>query len=260
MVDRRPQLLTFVSYHCASNDFALRRRSCMPLTLLMLPGLHGGAKLFDPFVAALPTSIETRIVTYPTDRIVTYNDILAQITPPTGPFAILAESYAGPLGVRLAAAQPTHLRALILVATFARSPHPWVPRWAAAGLRGWMFRLPVQQQACRRILLRDDGTSEQLDAGYRELFLCEPAILAARVREVLRVDVRDLIPQIRVPALYLQAARDPVVPPRAMRDFQQRLPQLEVVTLNSPHPILQRRPAQSADAVAAFLQRVAPDA
>lgn len=230
----------------------------MRLPLLMLPGLHGGSKLFERFVAALPEWIEPRIVTYPNDRIVTYDDILANVELPEGPFAVLAESYAGPLGIRIAASQPPNLKALIFVATFARSPHPWVPRWAAGIVRGWMFKLPVQQQVVRRILLSDDGTPDQLDEGWRELFLCDMQVLAARVREVHRVDVRSQLSQINVPALYLQATRDRVVPARALRDFQRSLSSMEVINIDSPHPILQRRSAKSAAAVAAFLETVRP--
>jgi len=228
----------------------------MKLTLLMLPGLHGGSKLFERFVAALPDWIVPQIVTYPTDRIVTYDEILAHISLPEEPFALLAESYAGPLGIRIAAAQPPNLRALIFVATFACSPHPWVPRWAVAGLRSWMFRLPVQRHACRRILLDDDGSCEQLNEGWRELFLCDPDVLAARVREVLRVDVCSLLEKIDVPTLYLQATRDRVVPSRSVRAIQRALPRMQVAAIDAPHPILQRRAAKSAAVVAAFMERI----
>lgn len=229
----------------------------MPLPLLILPGLHGGSKLLDRFMVGLPDWIAPQVVTLPTDRVITYDDILAGIEFPEEPFALLAESYSGPLGVRIAALQPTNLRGLIFAATFARSPHPWIPRWAAGAARSWMFRLPVQQRVCRRVLLNDNGSCEQLDEGWRELFLCDPDVLSARVREVLRVDVRRLLPQISVPALYLQASRDRVVPGWALRDIRPQLPQLEVVTLDSPHPILQRRAAKSAATVAEFLERVA---
>src|SRR5262245_41845429 len=227
----------------------------MRLTLHMLPGLHGGSKLFERFVAALPEWIEPRIVTYPNDRIITYDDILAQVTLPEEPFALLAESYAGPLGIRIAASRPANLRALILVATFARSPHPWAPGWSAGVVRGWMFKLPVQQQVVRRILLSDDGPPDQLDEGWRELFLCDTQVLAARVREVLRIDVRSQLSQISVPTLYLQATRDRVVPAWALRDIQRALPSVEVIRIDSPHPILQRRAAKSAAALSEFLER-----
>jgi len=226
-----------------------------PLTLLLLPGIHGGEKLFERFVAALPEWITPRIIAYPTDRVITYDDILAQIELPTEPFAVLAESYAGPLGIRIAASQPPNLRALVLVATFARSPHPYFPRWAVGLVQSWMFRLPVQRHAVRRLMLRDDGPPDELDEGWTQLFLCNPAVLSARVREVARVDVRRLLPDISVPALYLQASRDVVVPARAMRDIQQSLPQMNIATFDAPHPVLQRRPAKTAAAVAEFLER-----
>jgi pimeloyl-ACP methyl ester carboxylesterase len=119
-----------------------------------------------------------------------------------------------------------------------------------------MFRLPVQQQIVRRILLSDDGTPDQLDEGWRELFLCDTRVLAARVREVLRVDVRSQLARINVPSLYLQATRDRVVPPWCLRDIRQALPGLDVVRIDAPHPILQRRAAKSAAAVVEFLERI----
>lgn len=228
-----------------------------PLTLLLLPGIHGGEKLFERFVAALPEWITPRIVTYPTDRVVTYDDILTGIDLPTEPFALLAESYAGPLGIRIAATQPANLRALVFAATFARSPHPYFPRWTAGFVRRSMFRLPLQRHAVRRLMLRDNGPPDELDEGWTQLFLCEPAVLAARVREVVRVDVRPLLPDVSVPTLYLQASRDVVVPARAMREIQQSLPQMEIATFEAPHPVLQRRPAKTAAAVAEFLERAA---
>lgn len=225
------------------------------LTLLLLPGIHGGAKLFERFLAGLPDWITPRIVTYPTDRIVTYDEILASIELPAGPFALLAESYAGPLGIRIAAERPHNLRALVLVATFARSPHPYVPWWACGAFQGWLFRLPVQRHVVRRLFLRDNGPPEQLDEGWTELFTCQPHVLAARVREVLRVDVRQQLANVQAPTLYLQASRDVVVPAWSLRDIQQRMPHLEIVTLDTPHPVLQRRAAKSAVAVTEFLER-----
>jgi pimeloyl-[acyl-carrier protein] methyl ester esterase len=227
-----------------------------PLTLLLLPGIHGGEKLFERFVASLPEWITPRIVTYPIDRVIAYDDILAGIELPTGPFALLAESYAGPLGIRIAATQPANLRALIFAATFARCPHPYFPCWTAGLVHSWMFRLPFQRHAVRRLMLRDDGPPGELDEGWTQLFLCTPAVLAARVREVVRIDVRPLLPNVSVPTLYLQASRDVVVPARAMRDIQQSLPRMEIAAFDAPHPVLQRRPAKTAAAVGEFLERV----
>ena len=225
------------------------------LTLLILPGLHGGAKLLERFVAALPDWITPRVITYPADSVITYDDIQAHLDLPTEPFAVLAESYAGPLGIRIAAAHPPQLQALILVATFARCPHPYFPPWTVALVRRWMFRIPLQQHLVRRLFLRDNGPPAELDEGWRELFLCDPEVMAARVREVVRVDVRDLLPAVTVPTLYIQASPDVVVPARSMRDIQRALPNMEVATFESPHPVLQRRPAKTAAAVAEFLER-----
>ncbi len=37
-------------------------------TLILLPGLHGTADLFSPFLAAIPPHYPHRIITYPTHQ------------------------------------------------------------------------------------------------------------------------------------------------------------------------------------------------
>jgi len=39
-----------------------------PKTLVLLPGLDGTGNLFTNFISALPPTLSTRIVPYPTDR------------------------------------------------------------------------------------------------------------------------------------------------------------------------------------------------
>ena len=79
------------------------------LTLLLLPGMDGTGELFAEFVKLLPSWIEPRVVSYPRDRRLSYDQllpILESALPSNKPFVILAESFSTPLAVRFAAESP----------------------------------------------------------------------------------------------------------------------------------------------------------
>jgi hypothetical protein len=69
---------------------------------LLLPGMDGTGLLFDAFARHLAPRLNPRIVIFPTDVSLTYDELLQRIDVPTKPFAIVAESFSGPLGIRLA--------------------------------------------------------------------------------------------------------------------------------------------------------------
>jgi len=99
-------------------------------TLVLLPGLDGTGKLFSKFVSAVTPALNATIVRYPTDQLLSYDDLFPLVvdaTPPAQPFILLAESFSTPLAVRLASTNPANLKALIACAGFVKSP-----------LRGWL--------------------------------------------------------------------------------------------------------------------------
>ena len=66
------------------------------MRLVLLPGMDGTAKLFAPFIKALPEYIGAVIVPFPTDRYLSYSELerlLARACPSVEPFVLLAESF-----------------------------------------------------------------------------------------------------------------------------------------------------------------------
>ncbi|HEX2836088.1 MAG TPA: hypothetical protein VHW00_23995 [Thermoanaerobaculia bacterium] len=121
------------------------------ITLLLLPGLDGTGTLFGEFIAALPPHIAPVVIRYPTDEALSYEELLAFIEErlPEGTFAVLGESFSGPLAIELAAKSP-RVRAVILCASFVRSPvrfAAWLvrpslrvtPRWRLPGCSSERF-------------------------------------------------------------------------------------------------------------------------
>ncbi|MCA9686896.1 MAG: alpha/beta hydrolase, partial [Myxococcales bacterium] len=124
-----------------------------PLRVLLLPGLDGTGRLFAPLLPALPSNWRPEVVAYPGGEVLGYDALEGQLR---AAFAgedtlVIAESFSGPLAIRLAADPPPGLRALVLVATFARPP---APRLATR-----LFRVlpPVPPRIGVRMLLTGRG-------------------------------------------------------------------------------------------------------
>lgn len=104
----------------------------MPITLLLLPGLDGTGVLFERFVEALPDDIDAHVLSYPGDHPMSYADLLGYIRDrlPAGKtrFAVLGESFSGPLALELALVEP-RVNAVILCASFVTKPVRYVPQF-----------------------------------------------------------------------------------------------------------------------------------
>ena len=211
-----------------------------------MPGLDGTGALFAPFVAELDRTFEPQIVSYPT----------SDVTPPEPdlphePFAIIAESFSGPIALRIAAKRPPNLVALILVATFVESPIRWMPAWLVRPTL--LARLARSRFLIRRQLLNASASEDLVDLVRETIARVPPAVLASRVRAVLALDARDALAACESPMLYLQATHDRVVPGRAAEVMGRYRPDLRVERIEGPHFVLQRNPVASARAIERFL-------
>jgi len=91
-------------------------------TLVLLPGMDGGDKLFGPLRTAAPPGVDTIAIGYPPGPRNDYGDLLPAVRaqlPADRPFFLLGWSFSGPLVLLAAAERPPGLRGVILAATFA---------------------------------------------------------------------------------------------------------------------------------------------
>lgn len=207
-------------------------------------------------LGALPSSLRAVPVDYPTDAVLGYRELEERIAPhlPSEPFALLGESFSGPLALRLAARGSPHLRAVILVASFIQSPVAW-PRMLHVLAREAFFRVPPPGFAIRHWMVGKDASPALVTSVREAIDMVEPKVIAARVREVLRVDAREALLAIRVPLLYLAGGRDRLVSPDLATSLQRLSPGMEVSVLDAPHLVLQRRPQEAVEVIARFLTR-----
>jgi pimeloyl-ACP methyl ester carboxylesterase len=217
--------------------------------------MDGTGDLLAPAVEALSPSLQPRVVCYPPDEELGYSDLLEQAALPEVPHLLVAESFSGPLAVKLASQNPAQLRGLVLVASFVRCPSTLL-RFGRGLCRPRLFRRLPPRWMLRRYFLGDDASEPDLDELSAAVRQVSAEVMARRIREMAEVDVRDELTRVRVPILYLGATRDRLVGRAMAQEILRLAPHAEAVWLDAPHLVMQRRPKECAEAIARFAQRL----
>jgi pimeloyl-[acyl-carrier protein] methyl ester esterase len=211
---------------------------------------------------------------------------LTAATPPGTRLLILGESFSGPIALALAAQlaaesasaaarkwpsqeasvhatapppPPPRVAGVILAASFVLPPVALLaatPLWGVRAVARAAFgagRLWVPDSGLRWALAGAAPPPGLLRDLRRVLRGADPAVMAARVAALARVDARGAARAAGAPILYLSGARDVLVGRRAVAAVRAACPDVVVRTLDAPHCVLQVAPREAAAAVVAFL-------
>ncbi len=230
----------------------------MDPVLVLLPGLDGTRHLFEPFLRHW--NGEKVVVEYPPGLPSDYSSLLPivqQALPEGRDFILLAWSFSGPLALLAAAQRPAGLRGVVLCASFVTKPISWIPRLARhvawPALFGFTGSLSVA-----KTVLAGHGTREINELIQRAHGEVPSAVMAARVRALLAVDVREELAACEVPILYLAAKGDRVVPQRNARKIQNTRPDVEIRSIAGPHIALATNPGDAAGEIRRFMASLGP--
>jgi pimeloyl-ACP methyl ester carboxylesterase len=226
-------------------------------TLVLLPGMDGGDKLFGPLQAGAPADVETVAVGYPAGPHNGYDDLLPAVRarlPTDRAFFLLGWSFSGPLALLLAAERPPGLRGVILAASFVKTPVPWLPGWMRALVTPALFRFyPAASRA--KALIGGYGTPEVRRLLREAHAFAGPEALACRARAALSIDATAALAACPVPVLYLRARKDGVIPASRADEIKSLLPSLEIADIDGPHLALVTNPAAAWAALDGFMSR-----
>jgi pimeloyl-ACP methyl ester carboxylesterase len=229
-------------------------RKPKPTILVLLPGPDGTDVFFRPLLAGLPEWITPMVVQFPTAGANEYPDLLANVRETLSKiphFYVLGSSFAGPLALMLAAAEPNRVRGVILSTTFVRPPRPIYAqlRWAAVTPAIWMVRafrrIPVWLSRGPTDRLRQDKTETWNRVSSR--------MVAARIRALLKVDTRDLLRDCPQPVLCLAGSDDGIVPRHNVEEIMSVRPSVRVRMIEDPHFAMYTNPRAAAEAIAEFM-------
>lgn len=161
---------------------------------------------------------------------------------------IFGVSEGGSMGCLFAATYPERTRSLLLYGTrprWTRAPdYPWGPtaEEAEAGLQERAaagFRADWSTPEGRRWLGSATRSDPDFAEGFARLYRmsASPAARLSLARMNNLIDVRPILPSIRVPTLVLGKTGDPLMPPDCAADLAARIPDARVVLIpGDGHP------------------------
>jgi pimeloyl-ACP methyl ester carboxylesterase len=148
---------------------------------------------------------------------------------------VVGVSEGGPLAIHVAATRPRRVKGLVLVGAFARMaaapghPHGWSED-ALARLRGYVRSSWGTGATLGAIVPERHRTPALLEwAARSEQEGASPGAALDLVEMNSAIDVRDLLPRIRVPTVVLHAAADPVIHPGNGRELASAIPGARLV-------------------------------
>ena len=214
--------------------------------------MDGTGILFKEFVRLLPDGIRAQVLSYPEDKYLTYEQLaerVACVLPVNEPYAIVAESYSGPVAALLAAHPVGNLQAVVFASSFVSLPCGRIGSWIAKALPiaffrprapGWILRWLMMNSATGRELI-----SEVQDAIAR----VSPEVLARRLRDALNADFVEILKACTVRIVCLLPESDHLLGTRGLRGFLAAKPDIETVRIAGPHFLLQCAPDNSVAAL-----------
>ena len=224
----------------------------MNLTVVLLPGLDGTGVQFAPLLEMLGKETPTHVVTYPSKN-THYDDHVSQVLselPKKGRYIVLAESYSGPVAIKVAAQHPVGLAGLILCASFATCPNTLLRNFAFLLELAPPWKIPAEWVA--PFTLGEYKTPQSLALLKEALSATPPNVLLERLKEVARTDASAEAHSIAVPTLYLRATHDRLVPESAVQDVANCIPGAIIRDLEGPHFLLQASANAASREIKAF--------
>jgi pimeloyl-ACP methyl ester carboxylesterase len=224
--------------------------------LVILPGLDGTGVRIADFIREVAPAVETRIIPFPTDEPLGYDELerlVRAALPDDRRFVLLAESFSGPLAIRIGADPPRGLAGVILCGTFAKNPYPWLRHLGPLAVR-----LPVKSlpRWLRAPLMWGSGNPQRAPPQERRAISAVAApVIRRRIGAVLAVDETARLGAIELPMLVLTATRDRLLPRAATHLLLQSLPLAQFEEIDGPHLLLQSRPSECAVPVLRFVRR-----
>ena len=181
------------------------------MLIVLLPAMDGTGILLRPFVDLLPNGIDVKVISYPEDTYLTYEQLAERVlgvVPRSEPYVIIAESYSGPVACLLAAHPVGNLQAVVFVASFVSLPWGRMGRWIAKVLPTALFRSRAPAWMLRWLLMDADTRPEMISEAQAVIARVRPEVLAQRLRDSLSADFAPILRDCTVRIVCLSPESD----------------------------------------------------
>ena len=225
-------------------------------TLVLMPGIDGTGKLFEPIIPLLEPQFDLKVVTYPDlNSFNDYIDCAFSQLPQTPGYSLLAESFSGPVALALMSQLQDQIGPSVLCSTFCRSPLQTMTQMADQ-IPDQMFSLGALASFCLDVdEMQDEDFTDTQPIPLNLTAQLDGAVLKHRISVLSRIDVSAMLPDIRTSILFLQGTHDKIVPDDHAQMISQYLPNVHKVILDGPHMLLQTHPHLCVDLIILHLSK-----
>jgi pimeloyl-[acyl-carrier protein] methyl ester esterase len=224
-------------------------------SLILLPGLDGTGLMHSEFLQAMAEDFEhITVITYPPDQQLSYEELEQLVRnrlPLEGPFAILGESFSGPIALSIAASPPPGLAEVILTTSFAASPSLLIDVFAPLARFAPVRSVPLKVLSW--LLLGRWATREMEKELQQALLSVKPHVLRDRAQSAMRVNVSAKLKSIALPLLHIRATQDRLLSRHASEKILNGVNGSQLVDVTGPHLLLQTAPHECARVVREFI-------
>lgn len=218
----------------------------MKTDVVLLPGLHGSTALYDVFVALAPPWARCRPLPLPTLGDQGFDGLAstleAELRRLEG-FVLVAESFSGPVAVRLLARLGERVALLALCNPLVELSLT-LPVGLAASAASWR---EMPSAAAAAVLA--DGDRALGKAALDGIRALPKEVLEARLTAAFAARSEEITPLLAPPLLAILGSRDRLVSPDWTRALLADVPFATVVELDAPHLVVQTKPAEVWDAI-----------
>lgn len=216
----------------------------MDVRFVLLPGLDGTSLMYRGLVAALPEDNPPYLVSYPADVVLSYDALVERTVAELAHLprvVLIAESFSGPIAVRVAEQLGAGVAAIVLIASFVENPTA-LPSWIAPLARGAVFHVTPPRWLLRWLLLGPAAPPELEAELVDAISRVSPEVIAARLRAVLSLPSPPRVHLPGTPVLYVRASRDRLISKSAARAIATTGAQVQIVELDVAHLAAQCAP------------------
>jgi pimeloyl-[acyl-carrier protein] methyl ester esterase len=223
------------------------------LPIVLLPGMDGTGVLFGEFAAQSPEGFRPIVVALP--RSGSYDELTesaASAIASDGRFVIVAESFSGPIGIRLAVRFASRVAGLVLVNTLVVPPRPRALRvlpWS------YIFAFPPLRCVVRALLVGQSASEQSVDRVHSVIARTDADTVSIRIRSVPAVNEIDNLARLQWPVLLLRGTRDRLVSKRSAEVIARHARRLTTCDVVGPHLRLQCQPAKAWRAIEDFVRQ-----
>ena len=220
---------------------------------MLLPGLDGTGNLFSALLIEL-SEFECEVITLPAIGAQDYPSIVEQVKEklPKDDFVLVAESFSGAIGTALAKEGLPQLKGIIFVASFLSPPKKLLVSFARFLPLKMLSKMPLARYFHKLLFLGSDANKQLVELFQQTILSLSLQIIKARLKSIQ--SLTESSEKLDLPAAYIQALSDRLVPAVKADEFNDRFKNLTIRSIEGPHFILQSKPAESAIAISELVR------